>query len=61
MKSTYRTYVEVNGNHVKTFDLYWSPEGRCIATVQARTPTAARRKAPQPYRRYIGEIYAVEQ
>ena len=43
-----------------TFDLYWSPEGRKIATVQARTTRAAIRKAPKPYRTYLGEIYAVQ-
>ena len=45
---------------MKTYDLFWSPEGRKIATVQARTMRAAIRKAPMPYRRYLGEIYAVE-
>ena len=46
---------------MKTWILYWAPEGRPIATVQARTARAAKRKAPLPYRRYLGEIYAVEQ
>lgn len=41
---------------LNTYKVFWSPEGRCIATVQARTAHAARRKAPQPYRRYLGEI-----
>lgn len=40
------------------YDLYWSPEGRKIATVQAETAKAAIRKAPKPYRKYLGEIYA---
>lgn len=40
------------------YDLYWGPEGRCIATVQAKDPRAAIRKAPQPYRKYLGELYA---
>ena len=44
---------------IKTYDLFWSPEGRCIATVRATSPKAAIRKAPMPYRRYLGEIYAV--
>ena len=43
-----------------TFDLYWSPEGRKIATVQARTMRAAIHKTPKPYRRYLGEIYVVQ-
>jgi hypothetical protein len=45
---------------VTTFDLYWSPTGQKIATVRARTKRAAVRKAPKPYRKYLGEIYAVE-
>jgi hypothetical protein len=45
---------------MKMWTLYWSPEGRPFATVQARTMRAAVRKAPYPYRRYLGEIYAVE-
>lgn len=40
--------------------LYWSPEGRVIAhAVEAKTARAAIRKAPKPYRTYLGEIYAV--
>jgi len=45
---------------VKTFELYWSPEGKKIATVRARTLRAAIRKAPKPYREFPGEIYAKE-
>ena len=37
--------------------VFWSPEGRCIATVEAKTARAAKRKAPMPYRKYLGEIY----
>ena len=44
----------------KTFDVFWGPTGQKIATVQATTAKAAKRKAPQPYRKYLGEIY-VEQ
>lgn len=44
---------------MKTWQLYWAPEGRRIpGTVQAQTERAAIRKAPLPYRRYLGEIYA---
>lgn len=43
---------------MNTYKLFWSPEGKCIATVQARDMKAAIRKAPQPYRKYLGEIYA---
>jgi len=43
---------------MNTYKLYWAPEGKHVATVKARTESAARRKAPQPYRKYLGEIYA---
>jgi hypothetical protein len=45
---------------LKTWILTWAPEGREIATVQARTAKAARRKAPMPYRAYLGEISVKE-
>lgn len=45
---------------VRGWDVYWSPEGRKIATVQAKTEREAIRKAPMPYRRYLGEMYAQE-
>lgn len=41
------------------YTLYWSPEGRPIATVRATDGWSARKKAPQPYRRYIAEIYSL--
>ncbi len=43
---------------IATYKLFWSPEGKCIATVQAKDASAAKRKAPMPYRKYLGEIYA---
>lgn len=43
-----------------TYRLIWSPTGATIATVQARTMRAAIRKAPAPYRQFLGEIYAEE-
>ncbi len=42
-----------------TWRIVWSPEGRTIATVQAKTARAAIRKAPMPYRKYKGEMYAL--
>jgi len=42
----------------RLYDVFWSPEGRRIATVQAKDERAAIRKAPQPYRKYLGEMYA---
>lgn len=41
-----------------TYDVYWSPEGRVIATVKASNGREAIRKAPMPYRRKLGELYA---
>ena len=38
--------------------VYWAPEGRVIANVEARTEKEAIRKAPKPYRKYLGEMYA---
>lgn len=42
---------------MKVYDVYWGPTGQKIATVEASTAKAAKRKAPQPYRRYLREIY----
>jgi hypothetical protein len=42
------------------YDVYWSPEGRIIARVTAKNERAAIRKAPKPYREYLGELYAVK-
>lgn len=39
--------------------LIWSPTGALIATVRATSMRSAVRKAPHPYRRYLGEIYVV--
>lgn len=44
----------------KNWDLYWSPSGKKIATVTAANYAAAVRKAPKPYSKYKGEIYAVQ-
>ena len=44
----------------KTYDVYWSPEGRKIATVEASTAKAAKGKAPLPYRKHKGEMYVKE-
>lgn len=40
------------------YDVFWSPEGRRIATVEADSEKSAIRKAPLPYRKYKGECYA---
>ena len=39
-----------------TYRLIWAPEGKTIAVVEAKDVSAARRKAPKPYRKYLGEI-----
>ncbi len=53
--------------NMKAYKLYWSPEGKYIGTVQegkyirtvqAKDTKSAKRKAPKPYRKYPGEIYA---
>lgn len=44
---------------VSSFRLIWSLDGSYICTVHAKDASAARRKAPMPYRKYLGEI-AVE-
>ena len=44
---------------MNTYDLFWSPEGKKIATVKAESSFKARRMAPEPYRKFPGEIYAV--
>lgn len=38
------------------FQLTWAPEGKPIGVVDAADVKSARRKAPQPYRQYLGEI-----
>ena len=45
---------------MKTWTLYWSPEGKPFAVVQALNARAAIRKAPAPYNKNLGEIYAIE-
>ena len=42
----------------KTWAIFWAPEGRRITLVAASSSTAAKRKAPKPYRKFLGEIYA---
>jgi hypothetical protein len=41
---------------VNTYRLIWAPEGKTIAVVEARDVKSARRKAPKPYRKCLGEI-----
>ena len=45
---------------IETFDLFWSPEGKKIATVEAESEKEAIRKTPKPYNKYKGEVYAVK-
>ena len=43
----------------RLYALYWSPEGRRIATVMARGEQDAVRQTPYPWGKYRGEVYAV--
>lgn len=52
--------LNTGDNTMRKYRLVWSPEGREIARVEAISKRAAIRKAPQPYRCYLGEIYAEE-
>lgn len=49
-------HVHKSLGRMRTWALTWAPEGKPIGTVKARTARAARRKAPLPYRKYLGEI-----
>ncbi len=49
-----------NNAVLKLWNVFWSPEGRVIAQVEAFTAKKACKLAPKPYRRYLGEIYAEE-
>ena len=46
--------------NLNTYNVYLSPEGRVIATVHALSERDAIRKAPKPYRKFLGEMYAVK-
>lgn len=41
---------------MNTYRLIWSPEGKTIGVVVAKDASAARKKAPKPYRKFLGEI-----
>lgn len=45
-------------NTKSLWDVYWAPEGRIIATVWALDAYDAKRQAPKPYNKYLGEVYA---
>ena len=45
---------------LQTWFVIWSPEGRTIIKVEAENERAACRKAPAPYRKFQGELYAIE-
>ena len=44
----------------KTYKVRWAPTMDVIAIVRARDAGTARRKAPKPYRKYLGEISVEE-
>jgi hypothetical protein len=54
------TLERSQSNVIKTWNVFWAPEGRKIATVEAETERQAIRKAPKPYNKYRGEMYAEE-
>ena len=43
---------------MRVYELVWSPTGQKIGEVEASNMRAAIRKAPSPYKKYKGEIYA---
>lgn len=45
---------------MKRWHIFWSPEGRIIATVVAEDARSAKKKTPLPYRKYMGEVYVEE-
>lgn len=45
---------------MKKWNLVWSPEGRVIATVYGMNGKAALAQVPGPWRKYKGEVYALE-
>jgi len=57
-KQTNQNHTPMKAEKLPTWKLVWSPEGKTIAIVRARTADAAKRKAPMPYRKYLGELYA---
>lgn len=59
-KSTKTAWENPKKSTAKTYTLVWSPTGEKIGIVTAQTKSAAIRKAPAPYRKYLGEIYAEE-
>lgn len=46
---------------MKTYEFWWSPEGRKVASIQASSLSAARAEFKRQYRgsyaRYMGEVY----
>lgn len=47
-------------NTLKRFEVRWAPTGALLVTVRAIDEREARRAAPMPYRKYLGEVYARE-
>lgn len=45
---------------MKKWNIIWSPEGRVIATVDAKDAAAAKKQTPKPYKKYMGEVYVEE-
>ena len=43
---------------LQTYRLRWAPTAQVIAVVKANSARGAVKKAPPPYRKYLGEVYA---
>ena len=42
-----------------TYLIFWAPEGRAVARVTTKDAAAAKRLTPQPYRKFMGEVYVM--
>ncbi len=40
----------------RTFRLYWAPDAHTISVVEASSAAEARKKAPKPYKKFLGEV-----
>lgn len=42
------------------YDIVWSPEGRTVRVVDAVSNMHAKKQTPLPYKKFMGEVYAIE-
>src|ERR1041385_217642 len=57
-KSTTRWAMQGSTN-METWNIYWAPEGRKIATIEAKDAAAAKKQTPLPFRKFKGEVYVI--